>query len=146
MVHAVISNCLLRAGRTGRTRAGGVQGRAPAIHAGGKAAAKVSEAPVLISNAFGRGRAVLFNFHYAQNVLLTGGSTAFIIPFALNDAPGRWTLVARDVNQRPHSAGRVPPGAAHRPVTAPVPSFVAMPAHFHAKSPRPQRRSIESLS
>jgi len=35
--------------------------------------------------------------HYAANVLLTDGAGEVVVPFALNDPQGRWTLALRDV-------------------------------------------------
>ena len=35
--------------------------------------------------------------HYSLNLVARGGRAEAEIPFALNDPPGRWTLVARDV-------------------------------------------------
>jgi hypothetical protein len=34
---------------------------------------------------------------YSGNVLLQSGSGAFVLPFALNDAPGKYVIKATDV-------------------------------------------------
>ena len=38
--------------------------------------------------------------HYAQNVAVIDGSGEAFIPLALNDTPGTWRIVARDVASR----------------------------------------------
>ena len=75
----------LRAEKTGRVQC-------QLLAAGGRPVAGPHVLRLEVSDP--RGRAVE---HYAQNVVAPSGKAAAVIPFALSDPPGHWTITVRDV-------------------------------------------------